>query len=838
MASNSKQKVQYISPFQKTSTALKRPSPKFNSRYDNRERYHLFPGSSTGNELGEETNNERISSVPDSETMKNSPSLLTSIVEHGDQKILSDASIDKAKTSFEENNACAYLSSNSIREAYLNAIKTVLSNGRVTKKEKPHNIEVARKCLLDLESKVEVDLPSINLNENRISEQTDKLCPEQGKIHKQEMIGGDTNCDNFSKTSSEKFRLELNGQKNKYLATSNITIAQHNLAGKALTYLGDYCARHQSPKPLYIAWEKMKEIGFIPRENALSTYLFVLGLGIDNTSNENKSVKSENKETATDLVAEVATFHDVLYKPTEKTIALRVKTLVEHGNPLTAERLLDQMFRLDKNNNDDILSPNKNISEETCEDEMRLRTCLPILEKYYGTKEGIPSALRLYTKMKRSPSVLFEPENYSAFLSALARAGCFFAGSDPVADAQTLGYNPSSGPKLFDALVQEMADDVLELSGDCAKEMRNGFAIGSRLLSNHDRGTDSVQKMETNTLWEVPPDCQLSPVTQLASPNEMVACRVSISDDQAICPRTRAKLRLIKLGKGQNRHVHDTLLNMANSQFESFGVKLGEKVNMSSKNKKKKSNSEKKEYYDSEYAGKELTRFAKWLDERDGDPFTVIIDGANVAYFGLGCINYQQLNHMVTTLIEMGENPLVIMPQKYVQEKFHLRKRYIQTLKAEDLKIMEELQDRSMMYIVPPRCLDDYYWMLSSVSEQTNCRQDRSLDVPTENQDGRWPGIRPLIVTNDQMRDHKLELLEPRLFRRWFSSHIVNYDFTPFVSDASEDRKILFSTADFFSREIQGNPSQDACGDIAWHFPVRDWDRNDRFCVRIPNIPT
>jgi hypothetical protein len=49
------------------------------------------------------------------------------------------------------------------------------------------------------------------------------------------------------------------------------------------------------------------------------------------------------------------------------------------------------------------------------------------------------------------------------------------------------------------------------------------------------------------------------------------------------------------------------------------------------------------------------------------------IDGANVAYFGLGSINYHQLKLMILALEKMGETPLVVMPMKYTQKKFYLR---------------------------------------------------------------------------------------------------------------------------------------------------------------------
>lgn len=178
--------------------------------------------------------------------------------------------------------------------------------------------------------------------------------------------------------------------------------------------------------------------------------------------------------------------------------------------------------------------------------------------------------------------------------------------------------------------------------------------------------------------------------------------------------------------------------------------------------------------------------------------------------------------------------------------------RYVQELTQAQLEIIDGLEESGRLYKVPQRCLDDYYWMLSSVSNQTKSRDGADIDVsPNSNSNSnlnrcdqeRWLGIRPILITNDQMRDHKLQLLEPRLFSRWFSSHIVNYDFAPFVNDITEEREINFVKAGSFSREIQGNPSPSPLTSsdegnfaTAWHFPVRGWGANDRFCVRIPKV--
>lgn len=126
---------------------------------------------------------------------------------------------------------------------------------------------------------------------------------------------------------------------------------------------------------------------------------------------------------------------------------------------------------------------------------------------------------------------------------------------------------------------------------------------------------------------------------------------------------------------------------------------------------------------------------------------------------------------------------------------------------------------------------DDFYWILASVSSQTNSRRGRDLSVLPGNPKGQWPGTRPVLITNDQMRDHQIEMLEPMLFRRWYSNYIVNYNFAAFVDGVCTHPTIGFSPADFFSREIQG--SNDANGSKVWHFPIAGKD-DEWFCCRIP----
>ena len=125
--------------------------------------------------------------------------------------------------------------------------------------------------------------------------------------------------------------------------------------------------------------------------------------------------------------------------------------------------------------------------------------------------------------------------------------------------------------------------------------------------------------------------------------------------------------------------------------------------------------------------------------------------------------------------------------------------------------------------------------MLASISSQEKSSNGKSLDVTPEQAEleNRFPGTRPMVLSNDLMRDHRLELFDPRLFRRWTASHIVNYNFTAFVNDECVDPEVGFSTPDFFSHEIQANPSTN--GDTTWHIPVSDWTKNERLVIRLPS---
>jgi hypothetical protein len=188
---------------------------------------------------------------------------------------------------------------------------------------------------------------------------------------------------------------------------------------------------------------------------------------------------------------------------------------------------------------------------------------------------------------------------------------------------------------------------------------------------------------------------------------------------------------------------------------------------------------------------------------------------------------------VVDALENMGESVLVVLPSKYTQDSFMqhtLTRRERQRLTVKEKQIRDDLISEGKAYVVPIGSHDDYYWMYASVSMKEEY-------IPPANPEGRWPGIRPMLISNDKLRDHRMALLEPRLFRRWYSNFIVNFTFSAFVGGECIDREIGFRTADFYSREIQGNSCIDVQGrktGTVWHFPVADWDETESFCIRIP----
>jgi pentatricopeptide repeat protein len=559
----------------------------------------------------------------------------------------------------------------------------------------------------------------------------------------------------------------INKQRELFLAKTNFTLIQYNYGVKLLSYLGDLSAKQQQPMALSIAWGKLLESGMIPRQASICTYMYALSLD----------------ERTAPLSGEAATFHDLLFEPNESTAYLRIKSLIAEKDAKGAEMVLQTLPSVDS---------------------ARLRTFQPILQ-YYCKIGDLDSALRVYGQMRDAPGVHLDPETYAILLGSIAQNGGFFLNAQPIESAAYVGFSSSSGPKLLDELLQEMADDILEIDSSAARTLYNSFlsAFGER-------------KPSTMCLLGTDHDI---PTCEDDNTGDVIISRVAVDVATGVCPLSGVKLSLFRLDPNQQQHVHRTLIAMAKDQYIEFY--------QNGRGRKPKSGGS----LDEDYPVRELERFSSWLADHKENPFTAILDGANIAYYGHGSVRYSQIHHVVKRLEEMHERPLVIMPHKYLQTRFYAASiGSIQELDERSVKFIDDLREQGKLYEVPPLCLDDYYWMIASVSD------DEEMIIDAENSNGQFPGVRPMLITNDQMRDHKLELLEPRLFRRWSSSHVVNYIFPNSYEEEWEERPIEFCAADFFSREIQGNVKNNtdgSGGSLVWHIPVLEWGEHERLCLKI-----
>ena len=610
----------------------------------------------------------------------------------------------------------------------------------------------------------------------------------------------------------KQLSIEFAEQKDRFIEANGWTKLQYSTFQGALFHAARACAKYALGAPAELLWLKAKEAGALDQK-FLQTLLHVASVYsppnrqkraimgkysgskssiLEILDGDETSEDSSRKNDLIDIIDELAVTHDLKYQPTEQTLIVRSRLLIAMGQGEEAEELLDR---------------------HAAKVRLHLRTYLPLL-RFYLDQGNIGPSLRVIRKMLESDSVILDTDTYVQVIAGLAEHGVFRPSTPPfnnVAGPVVPGSSSTSGPQLLNDLLEMMMEQVREIPTVSARRLYNAFAEGFP-----DAGLEKLAPLS-------PLEIKQHPVRE---DEKVVADLVPINPYTGRCERTGVSLHLSPLTDEQVEKLKNAMYKVAGQRqshlvasYRRQGADLIPKLDAPGK----------------------LQGFLRWLDTREGEPFTVVVDGANVAYHGQnfegGRFNYHQLQFMIDSLEELGERPLIVLPRKYALDFFYIpvskpigEGTWRQRLSSAERRIRTNLMDSGKVAVVPPGTLDDYYWILASVAKQTKARKGRDLTVPVDDESGRWPGPRPHLISNDQMKDHKLAMLEPMLFRRWYSNHIVNFNFPAFYGSECMDKNIGFSPADTFSREIQYNKAAD--GTDVWHFPISD-QQDVWFCLSL-----
>ncbi len=399
----------------------------------------------------------------------------------------------------------------------------------------------------------------------------------------------------------------LREQAERFRQVFNFTNAEVEYINRCLVYMGDACAKIQSRKSrnsdkdpnldtddvidprlsIAMAWHKLKEMGYVIRENSMSTYMYILS----NRGDDNNEIDA----FVDDALLEVVTCHDTIYEPSEKTVTIRLKSLIARGKIDEAEDMFNASFKGGGKITSVTEETESPINEEYSQG--RLRTYMPLME-HYCMSGNLSSTIRLYRQMQACAGVHWDVESYTLLLSSLARFGFFFSQEDETGDDSN---EKPQGPILFDMLASNMAKDILELTEKTSIELAGAFQFGINEYLGETREVSG--KHESSGL----------------TTDAVVVERVEIPKGSGACPVTGVKLRLLALDELQRKHVHDTLLEMSRITTEEFMASMKarqQKAKKGSRNRKQKIRDTVQDTQpDMEsYGYEELLKFSKWLE--------------------------------------------------------------------------------------------------------------------------------------------------------------------------------------------------------------------------------
>lgn len=170
------------------------------------------------------------------------------------------------------------------------------------------------------------------------------------------------------------------------------------------------------------------------------------------------------------------------------------------------------------------------------------------------------------------------------------------------------------------------------------------------------------------------------------------------------------------------------------------------------------------------------TEFHDFCRQMDALSYDVVIDGANVGYYGLSSwyreakevlLRRRGIDPARVTLRERTQVPLPVdVPPRFSliesmrlaarrqgrQPLIILHARHLREVSEENEPHLRTWRQERAIVASPPFLNDDYCWLYAAVAR-----------------------VGVYVLTNDQMRDHHFGLLSPRSFLRWRQRHRLTY---------------------------------------------------------------
>lgn len=218
--------------------------------------------------------------------------------------------------------------------------------------------------------------------------------------------------------------------------------------------------------------------------------------------------------------------------------------------------------------------------------------------------------------------------------------------------------------------------------------------------------------------------------------------------------------------------------------------------------------------------------------------FDVLIDGANVGYYGLSSwypvakkrllehrqrhfprrvtqlhpastwssglpfvdvpVSMELIDTAVQALRRRGfQKPLIVLHVRHVEPH---------NLFPEAQAIVDRWRNEGLLYTTPAGVNDDLCWLYAAIHATSPTDDVRPIAVVGNGEQKK----RVLILTNDKMRDHHFRLLSPKPFVTWRDRHQLKFK----CERRDNQTHIVLMEPDKFTRCIQNDPSRGA-----WHVP-------------------